>query len=996
MFLWQVCGPCCRSTFFCCRVRESDQKIILAARALLGMSEMSGLMSFREFLTSADGLNLSGVYPFWLDIADSWDSDVSSWVLTGSLGGGKCILNQRVSTKEGYQYIADLLPAAEDGWHSLGVDVEQPDGGYAVTNGFYKESDASINIIYGSRGVEYSGTDAHPLYVWRRGWGSPRLLRCGELQEGDYVARYVQKELSRTSCSSACVVAYLSGVSLAHSRGGSVDIAFKAKDRAFFWLCGLLEGGCGVVIDNLLVFAISADLGVSVGEALEWLGLQYSISTDDGLYHIVLFEDDGLRLRSWFKEHCSVLDCGWSVKATPGVVVISELLRSLTPSSGVPSSMVDVSLLTIEKKYGVSLDYITRIEKSRGTVYDVSVPSTHLFLSRGVVNHNSSFSNMLICYYLYRVFSSGDLYSYFGIMQGSPIYILYFSVNLKTAERSGFKQLRSMLDSSPWFSRHMPRDKNIESSIRFGNGLSIEFASSESHAIGLNVVGAIIDEANFRRGVGAGLMSEYTEVQQLAQQLEDRLKSRFSRDAGTRMLSLMLYISSASYASSFIEDKMLELRSSSQGRVVRAVQYKICPQNYSSEMFEVFCGYQQIMPCIVQNAAHRETLVKAMGQPLSVCEEYFELVPKDLEKQFKKNIYLAIQNHCGRSTFAKGAFVTNYGVVLQAYDDEVLASRPVGQDSLVVSDQDDIPISSIFDFTSYPYRDRSHALTLDLSLTGDHGSLCCVRYDGRNAEGQHVHTEVFNLDIVPPQFPGMLRISKVEAFLLWLGDWINIAAFSTDAFQSEQLRQNVCESLGLPNVRLSLDSSDIPALMWLSMVVDGRLRLQYLERQDREIREAVHDVAKHRVVKAQGSTDDQFQAMCGAFFLSETVSTRGVDFSDLVGSRLNLVGEGAIRKMLGACGYDTSDMYFSKEDLRWLREQGSSGGEVSCMVDDVVSTAVQRRAIVKSSGEGRKKVSVSELLRQREGCPKEVAVKTSSSSRSRGGLWSLIDVVDKY
>lgn len=965
---------------------SSRDKVILAARDLLGISDTDGLMSFREFLTSGDGLNLSGVYSFWLDQAASWSGDISSCVLTGSLGGGKCILNQRVSTRNGYFYIADLLPAACDGWSSLCIEVEQPDGSYALADHFYKESDASVNIIHGSRGVSYSGTDSHPLLVWRRGWSAPQLCRCGELQVGDYVVRRVGVCPQLETCVSAVRLAYLSGVRLGRSSSGTEALWFQSKLSAFFGLCGVLEGGRGVIQDNLLSFVISASLGVSVCEALDWLGLQYSRRViDEQMVEVVLFESSTVLFRDWFKAHCSVLDSGW-LNNIPVAVVSSLLLEiaplfALTPTGGLSE------VLEIERLCGVSLDRVSSIEQTVGTVYDVSVPSTHLFMSCGVVNHNSSFSNMLICYYLYRVFCSGDIYSYYGILRGSPIYVLYFSVNMRTAERSGFKQLRSMIDSAPWFKRHMPRDKAIESSIRFSNGLSVEFASGESHAIGLNVVGAIIDEANFRQGVGAGLMSEYAEVQQLAQQLEDRLKSRFSRDEGRRMLSLMLYISSASYASSFIEDKIAELSSNPQGRVIRAVQYRICPEHYSSEFFEVFCGYQQLMPCIVQSASHRSTLIKSMGLPAVEAEGYFEQVPMDLESQFKKNIYLAIQNHCGRSTFSKGSFITNYDIVRRAYNDKVLTSRPLLQDSLVVSDQDDIPISSVFDFDNYPYASAPHSLTLDLSLTGDHASLCCVRCDGMGASGRALHTEVFNLDIIPPQFPGMLRISKVEDFLLWLGERINIVAFSTDAFQSEQLRQNVCEALGLPNVRLSLDSSDIPALMWLGMLVDSRLRLQYLERQDREIREAVHDVGKHKVIKREGSTDDQFQAMCGAFFLSETVGSRNVDLHELIGSRVNLCGAKSIRSMLAACGYDTSEMFFSREDLR-----GRSSGSLSVVSGVLVSPQEVRRVGSVVSGGS----SIADIIAQRQGSAARAGKTEEVSRKGRGGLWSLIDMVDKY
>ena len=46
----------------------------------------------------------------------------------------------------------------------------------------------------------------------------------------------------------------------------------------------------------------------------------------------------------------------------------------------------------------VRFDRIESIDMSVEDVYDVVVPSTHLFMSGNVVNHNTAFSNMLTCY----------------------------------------------------------------------------------------------------------------------------------------------------------------------------------------------------------------------------------------------------------------------------------------------------------------------------------------------------------------------------------------------------------------------------------------------------------------------------------------------------------------------------------------------------------------------------------------------------------------------
>lgn len=1118
-------------------------ELLESVRKVLGASGGEGLMGFREFVESPDGLSLGGVYPFWLDECDRWNDRLCRYVLTGSLGGGKCRGGyERVSTADGYRRL-DWLWARHSGGVASGFSeavfgVEQFDGGFADTSHVYCERDVVLRRLVCKSGRVVTGTYTHPIMAYRVGSDGVEMVRCGDLRVGDYVARRFDGDLrlpavSRidwmearryclygvwlgdghygvcgghpvlgyTSCdglvrwcrdveghyssrvyrSHSCLGyrlpkrrSLLDGLidDMCHSRDKSIhEDVFGSRVRAFYVLYGLLltDGWVNRGKGTLGYASVSESLIRGFCDILDWLGLQYSVHRrSDRTYwnrehgerracrdswRVTIGVSSSRLLYDAFLVYCPLLGievysdhsrriidglardydrvvggrrnmktCFSMGSAVGSIVsrfrslrsgvdrslrrktdVCSRLLGNMLSNGGTSSNEsfelldswfrdrgVDIGS-SLRSFCGVRFDRIESIEDVVEDVYDVSVPSTHLFMSGGVLNHNTTFGSMLLCYYLYRVFSSGDIYQYFGIMRGSEIYILYFSVNLKTAQRSGFKQLRNMLCNSPWFQRHCPVDRNIESSIRFGNGLSIEFASGESHAIGLNVVGAVIDEANFRSGVGQGLMSEYGEVQQLAQQLEDRMKSRFSRDGGRRMLSLMLYVSSASYASSFIEGKMDEMRGDDRGRVVRAVQYKIQPQNYSSEKFEVFCGYQQLMPCIVQSAEHRRSLVRGMGMTDAVAAGWFEMVPVDLRDQFRKNIYLAIQNHCGRSTVSKGTFVTNYEVVKESYSDALYDMRPLLQDSVVCSDQDDVGLMDVFDEARFVNVDRPHALTLDLSLTGDHASLCCIRYDGL-VDGVHHHSEVFNLDIIPPSFPGMLKISKVKDLILWLGERLNVGAFSSDAFQSEGLRQDVCEVLGLPNIRLSLDSSDIPALMWLSMLVDRRLSLQYLERQDREIREAVHDVAKHRVVKRDGSSDDQFQAMCGACFLSETVLTRGGDISSLVEARMNLVGSGNIRRMMSMCGYDGNMAWEATQVLRrggdgikagMVYDRGdmprTSGGVRLGVLGGIRGQMELRRAKVRSQGDGFRGSDVQEALRR---------------GRRRGGVWDVLDGID--
>ena len=515
----------------------------------------------------------------------------------------------------------------------------------------------------------------------------------------------------------------------------------------------------------------------------------------------------------------------------------------------------------------------------------------------------STVMNLVLLYKIYLLFMQGsDVAKTLGLMKGTDVYCFYFSVSMTQAKRSGFNQLKSFIDGSEWFNKNFPRDKSIDSSIRFPNNFYIEYASGEQHQISLNIWGFILDEANFRKtgSAGEGSTADFDEVYHLANQLENRLSQRFLRDGIENFFAG--YISSASYETAFIQDKGDDYKDDPTAIVLDPVLYKVDPRRYTSNRFEVFFGFGEVSPCIVEDENHKESLIRSLRQmslPDDKIETFFEKVPLELQKQFKNNIYLAIQNICGRPTALRGSFVTNYEIIKSSYDSTLLS--PFSQDSVTVSNKVDIPVEKLLaiDPGNFLYPTRPHSLFMDISLQGDYGSLSCVRYDGMFG-GVKYHSHVFTLEFIPPAFPAATDLTKVQNFIIWLAQYINVAAFGSDNFNSVQIRQEVVKALEIPDVRVSLDSTDLPHLAWLSACVSSRFKMHFYERLDKEIREAVHDLKKRRVVKRRGSSDDQFQTVVGAFYLSDTIGSTTATIPE----RVNVVSARSAMRLAQSCGYN--------------------------------------------------------------------------------------------
>lgn len=535
---------------------------------------------------------------------------------------------------------------------------------------------------------------------------------------------------------------------------------------------------------------------------------------------------------------------------------------------------------------------------------DIPLKTSEIILDGSIGGGKTTFSNYYFAYRVYRLFAQGSPQAQLHLALNTEIYCLYFSVSLDMAKKSGFLQLYNIFNECVWFNENYPIDKGLKSSISFPNKFHIDYASSESHQIGLSVWGFILDEANFRSGgVGAGMAEEYQEVTLLYNQLMDRLVSRFSNPDGS-VNALAILISSASYQSSFVEKRKQAVKDDKWTTCITSVSYEVKPERYATEKFEVFIGSGSAEPCIIESDEQRTRLFQAIGV-LGTGEEdkFIRFVPINLLKNFKSNIALALQNHCGVPTMVQGSFMSNLKYLYESYTEDI--PNIFTTSDIEASTDNDTQIIEYLIPNNIQFPERPHSIYLDLSTQGDRGCITCFRYDGR-VNNLDQHTRVFCIKIIPPHYPASTKISKVQQFIMDISQYVNLVAFASDQFQSESLRQEILSDLGLDNIRISLDSTDRPFLHWQRGLVEGRLKQTADSLLEQEVQEAVHDYKRHRVVKNKNSSDDVMQSNVGAFFLSDTFGKSGGTIEDLYGSenKINIIGGKSVDRILRELGYE--------------------------------------------------------------------------------------------
>lgn len=345
--------------------------------------------------------------------------------LKGAWGSGKCIAgDQRISTDAGYCRIDSLLPSASEGFTPFTIGVEQPDGSFEMTSHFYKETNVKLYRLHGLSGRVYTGTARHPLMCWSKSHADSRLTSCSLVREGDAVCRrrpitllpadafhgdeslmeYVSqgfiagggaatlnvvptsasKGFTRDNPSYPDFVGTLflgrdlpsfSGITLLSS-------AFPSRRVVMAFLLGYSIYAGGYTEDGSFCFKVADGVKATVlMDMLDYLGVTYCLV------------DPPTSKTSYLAIHPMLRGLLIAHLCAMGNDLRIGMLSYMSWLSGARTH-VSVRWDRFKTVDDYILDPIVYIRTEKATVYDVSVPTTHLFMSQNVVNHNTTLSRI--------------------------------------------------------------------------------------------------------------------------------------------------------------------------------------------------------------------------------------------------------------------------------------------------------------------------------------------------------------------------------------------------------------------------------------------------------------------------------------------------------------------------------------------------------------------------------------------------------------------------
>ena len=525
-----------------------------------------------------------------------------------------------------------------------------------------------------------------------------------------------------------------------------------------------------------------------------------------------------------------------------------------------------------------------------------------IVLTGGIGTGKSTCGLYIVLRKLYELSCYENVAGLFGLMSNTMTAFLYFSLTKYQAERSGFSQLRSIIDGVPYFKELFKRNQYRNSTLDFPENIRIFYGSSTSDMIGLNCISAVIDEANFF-GDSSGSEVDLGSVEELYNAVLSRTSSRFTSNGVNNSLNLV--ISSSTFKTSMTSKLYEKSLTDPSIKYARARLWDIKPKGtYKDETFFVFAGNDKFDPFIINDVSDLSVKLGisldpslSMKEAISkLSQEYRNLideVPIDFYPNYSNNVSQALQDFSGMSVSSTGRLFSSRSTFEACIDPSV---QPLfTKDEFVVETCNNEPSNCIQYYLNgieFPHKECPRYLHIDIGVANDaYGIACCYKYGSKVIDG--VESPEFYYDfvlrIVPPAPPKRVSISRCHEFIKYMRDTLGlrIGLISFDQFQSEASRQYLTEN-GFNVAYQSVDKTDTQYLFFVDCLYKGVVHFsqEFADSIKKELFELIWYKAKHKVdhpgSTKTGGMKDRMDGVVGALYNAYTSKEAVFDPSDIL------------------------------------------------------------------------------------------------------------------
>lgn len=430
-------------------------------------------------------------------------------------------------------------------------------------------------------------------------------------------------------------------------------------------------------------------------------------------------------------------------------------------------------------------------------------------------------------YQLYLLSCMKSPHKKFGLDPASEILFIFQSITKDLAKGVDYNRFKSMIESSPYFTRHFPFDKSILSELRFPNRIIVKpVAGSETAALGQNVIGGVIDELNFMAVVEKSKAAvdggTYDQAVALYNSISRRRKTRFMKKGV--LPGVLCLVSSKRYPGQFTDTKIEEAKKElvRTGKTTIFVYdkktWEVMPEDtFTGKWFKIFLGDLSRKPRII---AHKREL-KGLEPDLVIP------IPLEYKSEFETDMMNAMRDIAGESTLATIPFITNLDKLAEAFDHKLPS---LFSEELCDFQYKKVGIlKKVVNASEMQYPRFAH---VDLGLTSDHAGIAIghvnkfvpIDLDGNKVMMPNIIMDGM-LRIAPPP-NSEINFEKIRKLFYMLANmeyplrWITF-----DSYQSVDSIQ-LLRGKGFSTGNQSMDMTTVPYDTTKTAILQNRLHMR--------------------------------------------------------------------------------------------------------------------------------------------------------------------------
>lgn len=301
--------------------------------------------------------------------------------------------------------------------------------------------------------------------------------------------------------------------------------------------------------------------------------------------------------------------------------------------------------------------------------------------------------------------------TYYGLATKSPIVFGLFNIFKYLAKDTSYQYLTSWTKLSPYFQDVMRKayanertvpgwlkrlnkmyglnDQEMAASyMQFPNNITVALGSQAIHALGQNIFGGLLDEADMGKAKSM-TDDERSQVADMYGQVRSRMDSRFMQ-AGGASPGILLLVSQVRGVDSFLERHVRKVMHDAHTRVTAFSLWEIKNHLFENQpTFKVVVGDQRIRSFIPTE----EQLTK-LDAGIKVID-----VPEALRPRFEYDIDEAIRDLAGVPTYGTDLFLPRRDKLFECYEASAYRAHPFTAEEVELSVEPDDESSIIEVFT---------------------------------------------------------------------------------------------------------------------------------------------------------------------------------------------------------------------------------------------------------------------------------------------------------